>query len=156
MAIRPVLKIGLGVVLCVIGMLTIADVTSARDTHSQDSINAFLNHYFSVWSNGDMDAFKNCFHPQAAIVFLDRANETHASLPLVAFIRTQEEAHQRSVVKMRETPLNKQIMIAGDLSQATVRWKLFKGYQTITGVDLFTLVFTSGEWKILHLTVRND
>jgi hypothetical protein len=137
-------------------MLIIAHETSARDTHSQESIIVFLDRYFSAWSNGDMDAFKDCFHPEAAIVLLDRANSTHASLSLVAFIRTQEDAHQRAPVKMREVPVDKQIIGSGDLGQATVRWKLFKGYQTVTGVDLFTLVFTSGEWKILHLTVRND
>jgi hypothetical protein len=150
------LKIGLSVVFCVLGFLIVADLTLAGEKPFEASINAFLDLYFSSWSNRDMHAYRNCFHPKATIVFLDRTNALHTSLSLDAFIRSQEEAHQKSTVKMREVPLDKQITVADKVGQGTVRWKLFKGHQTVTGVDLFTLVFTAGQWKILQLAVRND
>lgn len=137
------------ILVCVLG-------TMIEDPREEESIAAFLDKYFSSWSNGDMDAYKDCFHPKATIVFLDRSNAPQASYPLDTFIRTQEQAHQKSLVKMREIPLDKQITTDGNVSQATVRWKLFKGDKTVTGVDLFVLGLTSGKWKILHLTVRND
>ena len=157
MAVKQLLlKLGFGAVICVIGILVVADVTSASGTRDQEPINAFLDYYFSSWSNRDMDAYKNCFHPKATIVFLDRANAPHAFPSLDVFIRTQEEAHQKSAGKMREVPLDKRITMVGKMSQATVRWKLLKGLQTVTGVDLFTLVLTPKGWKILHLTFLND
>ncbi len=157
MVLKPFrMKIALAVGMCVLGIVMVADASCAMERHDQESIKAFLDHYFSSWSNGDMDAYKNCFHPKATIVFLDQANAPHAFPSIEVFIRTQEEAHQKSLVKMREIPMEKRITIAGKASQATVRWKLFKGLQTVTGTDLFTLVLTAGEWKILHLVVQND
>ena len=149
-------KVGLGVVYCVFGFLMVANAIAAGEMPAEISVDAFIDHYFSSWSNRDMGAYKDCFHPQANIVFLDRTNNLHASFSLDAFVRTQEEAHQKSLVSMREIPLNKRITIAGKMSQAAVRWKLTKGRHTVTGVDLFTLVSTSGQWKILYLAVRTD
>jgi hypothetical protein len=156
MATKLILKIWACILICVLGAMIISGAACAKDPRDEESIKAFLDQYFSSWSNGDMDAYKDCFHPKATVVILDRANAPQASYPLDAFIRTQEQAHQESLVKMREIPLDKQITTDDNVSQATVRWKLFKGDRTVTGVDLFTLVLTSGEWKILHLTVRND
>ncbi len=153
---RPELKIGWAVAVCVLSMLIVAGAASANDAQQREAIGKFLDHYFSSWSAGDMAAYQKCFHPEATIVFLDRANARHVSYSLPHFIRTQEKAHQTAAKKMREIPLEKQITSLGPLGQATVRWKLFKGDKITTGVDLFTLVLTGGEWKILHLTVRND
>jgi hypothetical protein len=157
MVIKPVLlKIALGAIVCVLGILFAANPTSAKDTQARESVKAFLDHYFSTWSNGDLDAYKKCFHPKATIAFLDRTNTPRASFSLDVFIQTQIEAQRKSAVKMREIPLDKRIIIDGKLGQATVRWKLFKGAQTVTGIDLFTLISIAGEWKILHLAVHND
>lgn len=157
MIIKPVLKIWACILVCVLGTMTVSGAACAKDPRDEESIKAFLDQYFSSWSNGDMDAYKDCFNPEATIVFLDRSNVPQASYLLDAFIWTQEQAQQKtSLVKMREIPLDKQIRTDGNVSQAMVRWKLFKGDKTVTGVDLFALVLTSGEWKILHLTVRND
>ena len=157
MAVKPfLLKMGLVAVVCVLGMLIVADAVSPRDNLDRKSVNLFLDHYFSSWSNRNMVAYKNCFHPDATIVFLDRAYAPHAFPSLDFFIRTQEEAHQKSLGKMREVPLDKRITMVGKMSQATVRWKLVKGLQTLTGVDLFTLILTPEGWKILNLTFLND
>lgn len=156
MVIKLILKISACILVCVLGTMIVSGAACAKDSRDEESIKAFLDQYFSSWSNGDMDAYKDCFHPEATVVFLDRLNAPQASYSLDAFIWTQEQAQQTSLLKMREIPLDKQIGTDGNVSQATVRWKLFKGDKTVTGVDLFTLVLTSGEWKILHLTVRND
>ncbi len=154
MAIKPIFQ-KLAVV-GVLGMLIVADAAPAKDSRDRESIEAFLDQYFLTWSNGDSDGYKNCFHPKASIVSLDRVNALHATLTLDAFIRTQMEAHRKSPVKMREIPLDKRVLIAGKVGQAMVRWKLFKGSRTVTGIDLFTLVLKSGKWQILHLVVQND
>jgi len=156
MTIKQILKMWAGILVCVLGIVFAPDAACAEGRGHGESINAFLDQYFLSWSKGDMAAYKNCFHSKATIVFLDRSNTPATTYPVDSFIRTQEEAHQKSLASMKEIPLDKQIAIAGNVSQATVRWKLFKGDKIITGVDLFTLVLTSGKWKILHLTVRTD
>jgi hypothetical protein len=150
------LKITIVIAVSVFGFGILGDMTFAEGKSDVAAIEGFLDHYFSTWSNKELVAYKNCFHPEATIVVLDRSNVPQTSLSRDTFIGTQEEAQRKSHVKMREVPLNKQITVAGTLGQATVRWKLFKGHHSATGVDLFTLVLTSGEWKILHLAVRND
>ena len=152
---RLMLKMG-WIVAVVLSMLIAAGTSSTNDTQQQEAIGKFLDRYFSSWSAGDMAAYQKCFHPEATIFFLDRENTRQVSYALPSFIRTQEKAHQTAAEKMREIPLEKRITSSDSLGQAAVRWKLFKGGKTTTGVDLFTLVLTGGEWKILHLTVRND
>ncbi len=157
MAIKPILQ-NRRAVACAIAfcLLTASPAASARKGDGEESVHVFIDRYFSAWSSGNMDAYRDCFHPKATIVFLDRANAPKAEFALEAFIQSQAEAHRKSVVKMREIPLSKRVMVAGKAGQAIVRWKLFKDRQHVTGVDLFTLVLTSGKWKILHLAVQND
>lgn len=156
MVIKLILKIRACILICILGTMIVSGTACANDPRDEEFIKAFLDQYFSSWSNGDMDAYKDCFHPDATIVFLDQSNAPQALYLLDAFIQDQEHAQQKSLVKMREIPLDEQIKTDGNVTQATVRWKLFEGNKTVTGVDLFTLILTSGEWKILQLTVRND
>lgn len=115
----------------------------------------FLERYFATWSAKDMGGYGACFLPQARISFVGPAGQIQAD-GLTDFLHGQALSHAQATVPMAEVPT--QFTITGDerIAQAAVRWQLTKGSEVVTGTDYFTLVKTSGEWKIIALVFYND
>jgi hypothetical protein len=114
-----------------------------------------IQRYFSSWSQADMQAYRQCFHPSAHIVFVDENKMTTPFL-LDEFIASQTLAHQTIQESMKEEPVRIHLYVDRNVAYAVVRWRLFKGEQSSTGTDYFTFLKTSDGWKIIGLLFEND
>jgi ketosteroid isomerase-like protein len=134
-------------------VLTAASCVRADDAKAE--IERLLDRYFASWSKPDMEAYRACFHPQATIVYVGRSSPllVHS---LDAFVQSQARAHEMARTPMHEEAVSQTITVDGTLAQATVRYALYKGEQTITGVDCFPLVEVSDGWRIVNLVFRAD
>lgn len=121
----------------------------------QAAVLAFIDRYFSTWSARDMDGYGSCFHPSARIVFVSHGGGLQADT-LTDFLHGQRLAHAQSDQPMTESATDIKLEGDGRLTQATVRWRLVKGAEVVTGTDCFTLVKTDGGWKIISLVFNND
>lgn len=119
------------------------------------AVRQFLEHYFATWSARDMDAYAACFHPSARIVLIAPGG-TVRSDGLTDFLHGQRLAHAQAGTPMTETPTEMKIISDNRSAQASVRWKLFKGSEVVTGTDCFTLIKTDSGWKIVSLVFYND
>lgn len=110
----------------------------------------FVRRYFRVWSNQDMQAYADCFAPNAVVQFLDpdAGVITKSKEPFVA---EQAEYHRRSNVRAVEVPLSIEIHRDAQLARATVHWKLTAGSRLEFGYDHFTLRETPTGWQIVNL-----
>lgn len=126
------------------------EVKSADDA----DVRAFLTRYFSTWSAKDINGYGSCFHEQARITFM------HEGLPqtqgLTDFLHGQKLGHTNATVPMTEVPTDMKILCDERTAQASVRWKLTKGAEIVTGTDCFTLIKTPAGWKIMSLVFYND
>lgn len=126
------------------------EVKSADDA----DVRAFLTRYFSTWSAKDINGYGSCFHEQARITFM------HEGLPqtqgLTDFLHGQKLGHTIATVPMIEVPTDMKILCDERTAQASVRWKLTKGAEIVTGTDCFTLIKTPDGWKIMSLVFYND
>ncbi len=114
--------------------------------------------YFASWSKADMAAYQGCFHPLAAIYFVDGAGNPHYAR-LDEFIAGQERAHQAArqhQQSLTEKPTHVLLTVQGRLAQAEVRWELHRGSAVVTGTDYFTLIKTGAGWRILSLAFEED
>ena len=125
-------------------------VSSFTEDEDVLSVSSFIDGYFSSWSAQLMDEYERCFHPTATIHWVAPDGRPFSS-PLQPFILGQTEAHRRATKPMNEVPLKKTIHVNGTLAHAEVEWQLSKGSETVTGVDIFSLVRTGDGWKILSL-----
>jgi len=117
-------------------------------------VRAFLDRYFSTWSAKDMDGYGACFHQQARISYLhEGAPHTQG---LTDFLHGQKLSHATAAEPMTEVPTDMKILRDERTAQASVRWKLTKGAEVVTGSDCFTLIKTPSGWKIISLVFYND
>lgn len=121
----------------------------------ETAVATFLDHYFASWSAKDMEAYGECFHSQARIGFVMPDGEPHTE-GLTDFLHGQKLSHAQSTEPMNEVPTDKKITMDSRVAQAAVRWRLTKGSEIVTGTDFFTLVKTSGGWRIVSLVFYND
>jgi Putative lumazine-binding len=138
-------------------ILALTLLTSCTRSASADEaeVRSFLESYFSTWSVQEMDRYAACFHPQARITYLAKNGETKTD-GLTDFIHGQKLAHAQSAVPMSESPTGMKITFDSRVTVATVRWKLTKGAEIVTGTDFFTLIKTGTGWKIMSLVFYND
>jgi ketosteroid isomerase-like protein len=120
-----------------------------------EAVSQFIDTYFQTWSRQDMEGYRNCFHPEAVIYFID-ANGVPQGTALERFIDGQRLVHAGSGAPMREIPLSKSIEIDGNVARALVRWKLFNDGGEEVGTDYFSLVKTKTGWRIVSLMFRKD
>lgn len=117
-------------------------------------VRVFLEKYFATWSAQDMEGYGACFHEQARVSFVkDGAPHTQG---LTDFLHGQKLSHATATVAMVEVPTDMKILKDERTAQASVRWKLTKGVETVMGTDCFTLVKTPSGWKIISLLFYND
>ena len=127
---------------------------SATETERFE-IEALVDRYFTTWSAQDIAGYGACFHPQARIWYAD--NQVLPSLPLSAFLRSQEEAHAaRRDTKMTEHPLKTEIDVRNGLASVRVHWELVDGKEITRGYDFFTLARTDGKWAIVGLLFNSE
>jgi hypothetical protein len=121
----------------------------------EKSIKPFLEKYFSTWSAKDFEGYGGCFHPSARVTFVDRSGES-VSQSLTDFLHSQRISHAQANHPMSESPTS--MAISGDarVAQASVRWRLIKGAESVTGTDFFTLIKTPDGWRIIALVFYND
>lgn len=122
--------------------------------HDDADVREFLTRYFSTWSAKDMDGYGACFHEQARVSFVnDGVPQTQG---LTDFLHGQKLGHASASSPMTEVPTSMKILRDDRTAQASVRWKLTKGTETVTGTDCFTLIKTATGWKIMSLVFYND
>lgn len=125
----------------------------ANADHQQ--LKSLISGYFASWSKPDMEAYKACFHPKAAIYFVDAGGNPHYA-QLEKFITWQEQAHQEAGGRLSEKPTHISLTVHGRLAQAAVRWELHKGSTAVTGTDYFMFIKTEAGWRILTLIFEQD
>ncbi|MFZ2087162.1 MAG: nuclear transport factor 2 family protein [Desulfobaccales bacterium] len=139
---------------CLTPCLGWVDVKQAAGAEEQ-VLARLISEYFSSWSKPDMQAYKNCFHAQASVYFIDASGNPH-KYSLEEFIAQQEKAHLAATAPMTEKPTQSTIEVRGRTAQALVRWELLKSGTTATGTDYFTFLKTAAGWKILTLVFEQD
>ena len=140
----------------VVAAFVLATCSKAGSAHPQEpAVASFLDHYFASWSAKDMEAYGECFHPQARISFVMPNGEPHTE-GLTDFLHGQKLSHAQTTEPMVEVPTDKKITMDSRVAHAAVRWRLTKGSEIVTGTDFFTLVKTNGGWRILSLVFYND
>lgn len=122
--------------------------------HDDADVREFLTRYFSTWSAKDMDGYGACFHEQARVTFVNKG--VPLTQGLTDFLHSQKLGHATATSPMTEVPTSMKILRDDRTAQASVRWKLTKGAETVTGTDCFTLIKTANGWKIMSLVFYND
>lgn len=138
-----------------VALLALAVSCTKSASADEAAVRSFLATYFSTWSVKDMDSYGACFHPQARITFVGKNGETQSD-GLTDFLHGQKLAHAQSPVPMSESPTEMKITYDNRVTIASVRWKLTKGAEVVTGTDCFTLIKTDAGWKIMSLVFYND
>ncbi len=124
--------------------------TPARADVSAD-LEPFLTSYFATWSRGDMEGYRDHFHPKA-VIYLVKGGQVLSALsrdPFVDGQRASQEAGQPGVETMTSFRADE------DRQGATVmaEWELINGDRTTVGIDRFTLIRDEEwHWKIISLT----
>ena len=121
----------------------------------QRLLDNLISAYFSSWSKPDMQAYKDCFHPQASIFYLNKSGNFHR-YRLDEFVAGQERAHLTGPKPLTEKPTKITRSVQSRLGQAEVRWQLQQGSATVTGTDYFIFVKTDAGWKIISLVFEQD
>ena len=111
---------------------------------------AFVEHYFKVWSDQDMNGYDECFMTDAAIQHIDGQGQLF-TITRPRFIASQRDAHRRSSTRMVEVPESIEIRFEQQLARAVVYWKLTAGARVEKGYDHFTLRLDRGRWRIANL-----
>ncbi len=114
------------------------------------AVKTFVEHYFSTWSEQDMDGYDACFLPDAVIQFID-ANGSISTAGKQRFVASQRAFHRGSNTRTVEVPENIDIRFEGKLARAVVYWKLTSGARIERGYDHFTLMTEEGHWRIVNL-----
>jgi len=123
-----------------------APAPSARERE----VKAFVEHYFKVWSDQDMDAYDDCFMTDASIQYIDQRGQLFTT-PRQRFVASQREIHRRSAVRSVEVPETIEIRFEQQFARAVVYWKLTAGTRVQKGYDHFTLKRDDGRWRIVNL-----
>lgn len=111
-------------------------------------VKKFVEHYFSTWSNVEMDAYADCFLNDAVVQFIDQRGQLHSQTKKT-FIAEQRAVQARNPGK--EVPESIEITFEPNLARAVVYWKLTMGQRVDYGYDHFTLARQQGKWKIVNL-----
>lgn len=111
----------------------------------------FLTSYFATWSAGDMDGYKNHFHPRA-MIYLIKSGDVLSAMPRDPFVDGQESVRAGSknpgVEKMTAFEAQEDRVAA----VVTADWELIQGNERTVGVDRFTLMRDEQwRWKIISL-----
>jgi pyroglutamyl-peptidase len=120
----------------------------ADDAARTAEVKKFVEHYFSTWSNVEMDAYADLFLNEAVIQFIDERGQLHSQAKR-PFILEQRRVQARNPGK--ETPESIEIRFEPNLARAVVHWKLVMGNRVEYGYDHFTLARQEGKWKIVNL-----
>jgi len=114
-------------------------------------IEPFLTSYFATWSAGDMEGYRDHFHPRA-VISLVKSGRIISSLPRDPFVAGQKASREHSehpgIERMTSFHADE------DRQAATVRaeWELVQGEERTIGVDRFTLIRDEQwQWKIISL-----
>jgi hypothetical protein len=142
-------------VFVTVPMLATGCGAGERGTNGEQQLHGLIARYFASWSKNDMATYKGCFHPLAAIYFIDDAGNPHYAR-LDTFIAAQEKAQQEARGRLSEKPVHISLSVHGGLAQATVRWELHKGSAVVTGTDYFMFIKTGADWRILSLIFEQD
>ena len=140
---------GFGVVGCSNGGR--AQPAAIEEPSPSADLEPFLRSYFETWSRGDMEGYRDHFHPRATIYFV-RGGSVLSAMPLDPFIEGQSRS-QASEPRGRERMTS--FRADEDRQGATVRaeWELVEGEEITRGIDRFTLIRDEHwQWKILSLT----
>lgn len=116
----------------------------------EQAVKAFVEHYFKVWSDQDMDAYDDCFMTDASIQYIDHRGQLFTS-PRQRFVASQREVHRRSTTRSIEVPVTIDIRFEQEFARAVVYWKLTSGPRIQMGYDHFTLKQDRGRWRIVNL-----
>lgn len=108
-------------------------------TPPDPAIKKAVEHYFAVWSDADMAAYKACFHHDAIIMMLTSQGTLQRGT-LDPFVEGQRQQHAAATVPLKEKPTHIQITQRGNYAAAVVFWELYKGMETSTGVDIFSYI----------------
>ncbi len=125
------------------------------NTAAEQGLDNLISVYFSSWSQADMQAYKDCFHPLASVGYLDKSGNLY-QYQLEEFLTGQARAHQTGPKPLTEKPTKITRSVQGRLGQAEVRWQLQQGSATATGTDYFIFVKTEAGWKIISLVYEQD
>jgi hypothetical protein len=157
---KPRLWPGLAIAVAVAIVSVAASCSSARPASEPDAaapapevsadLEPFLTSYFGSWSAGDMDGYRDHFHPDAIVYFAEKGRVV--GMPRDPFVEGQRDAREGSdhpgVEKMTAFRADED----RDAATVAAEWELVEGDETTVGVDRFTLVRDEQwRWKILSL-----
>jgi len=123
---------------------------TAEASAREQEVKAFVERYFKVWSDQDMDAYDDCFMTDASIQYIDQRGQLFTT-PRQRFVASQREIHRRSAVRSVEVPETIEIRFEQQFARAVVYWKLTAGTRVQKGYDHFTLKRDDGRWRIVNL-----
>jgi len=116
----------------------------------EQEVKAFVERYFKVWSDQDMDAYDDCFMTDASIQYIDHRGQLFTT-PRQRFVASQRDIHRRSTTRSIEVPVTIEIRFEQEIARAVVYWKLTAGPRIQMGYDHFTLKQDHGRWRIVNL-----
>jgi hypothetical protein len=145
------MSLALGAGVIALASLGVYYASSRPSPLTEEGIRKFTESYFSVWSNGDMAAYREHFAPAARIAYV-QGGAVVKVMDRDPFVDQQAEAVARAPVKMVERMTSFTCNSDGTAAQVTADWELKRGNEVTVGVDRFTLIRASdGLWKIAFL-----
>ena len=123
---------------------------AAAEDPRRAEVEQLIQRYFRTWSNQDLEGYGACFRSNACIQFID-SDGTLGTQPLLPFLASQRESHERARHRQTEVPESIDIRFEQELARVVVYWKLTAGPRVDYGYDHFTLMKYRGQWQIVNL-----
>ncbi|HEY2881857.1 MAG TPA: nuclear transport factor 2 family protein [Pirellulales bacterium] len=126
------------------------DAAAKADDPQTADVKKFIEKYFRTWTNQEMDAYGECFWPNAVVQYIDAQGNIETQ-QLREFLAAQRRFQTQRPGK--EVPLKIEITPEKRLIRAVAYWKLDDGAgRTSYGYDHYTLLERDGKWRIANLT----
>lgn len=123
--------------------------SQAADKAQQQEIEAFINRYFTTWSNQDIKGYGSCFLSNSCVQFITAGGQV-SLYGLQAFLASQDDVFRRGGREI-ETPESIDITMEANMARVVVYWKLLVEGRQVYGYDHFTLMKSRGKWGIVNL-----
>jgi hypothetical protein len=127
-----------------------SDAGAKADDPQPAEVKKFIEKYFRTWTNQEMDAYGDCFWPNAVVQYIDAQGNIDTQ-QLRDFLAAQRRFQTQRPGK--EVPLKIEITPEKRLIRAVAYWRLDDGNgRTSYGYDHYTLLERDGKWRIANLT----
>lgn len=108
-----------------------------------------INNYLKAIKTGDLNLFRQVFHPQAVVVYPQDPSKQPVITPIESFAKSVAESVSKGV-PIEEIPRNIKFDAYRNIGAVRLDFELKMGPSAFEGTDFFNLVKVEGKWRIMQ------